>query len=321
MAPHPTQTPDHLREALDEAVRLATAEEPDQQAAIEQLNELHWIDRASRVGLDVRVAFGGPAEDQQERLDAPMEEHGAAGGEPRENEIRRVRFEDNQRQHQGPGAGLVPVGGAAGRGGNPPATEFRERSEESTIDSAVEAPNTSEIKDVKSRRTKRVDSPTEIVEQSPDPAAERPLDIEVHNQKATAQQLGRLDGEVGAGEHLLLVQEVLLGVPGRGALRLDTGIGPVPLRTREPAYDPLNPPHHPLPQLPHQGGDIEEGGTVRVASSLKKTAQRVAPGEAGEAADVDNQEGRGQTGGRGRQGAKRGQGHQDEGDCKQWYGA
>ena len=66
MSAHQTAVPDHLREALEDAVRLASADELDPQAAIEQLNELHWIDRAAAVGLDldVRVAFA-QVEDRQ----------------------------------------------------------------------------------------------------------------------------------------------------------------------------------------------------------------------------------------------------------------
>ena len=112
MPPHPTETPDHLRQALEEEVQAAVVGEADPQTAIERLNELHWIDRASQVGLDVRVAFGRPAEEQ--RLEVPVEVHGAAGGGPG-NEERRVRFDNQIRQNPGQGPGLLP-GGVAGGG-------------------------------------------------------------------------------------------------------------------------------------------------------------------------------------------------------------
>ena len=112
--PHPTETPEHLRQALEDAVQAAAGNEADPQAAIERLNDLHWVDRASQVGLDVRVAFGRPAEEQ--RLEAPVEVHGA----PR-NEERRVRFDNQIRQDPGQGPGLL-AGGLAG-GGGPPAPD------------------------------------------------------------------------------------------------------------------------------------------------------------------------------------------------------
>ena len=112
--PHPTETPEHLRQALEDAVQAAAGDEADPQAAIERLNDLHWVDRASQVGLNLMVAIGRPGEEQ--RLEAPEEEE-----LPPRNEDRRVRFDNQVGQGPGQGPGLL-AGGLAG-GGGPPAPD------------------------------------------------------------------------------------------------------------------------------------------------------------------------------------------------------
>ena len=102
--PHPTETPEHIRQALEDAVQAAAGREADPQAAIAALNDLHWVDRAGQVGLNLMVALGRPGDEQ--RLEAPEEEE-----LPPRNEDRAVN--GNQvGQGPGQGPGLLAGGGA-----------------------------------------------------------------------------------------------------------------------------------------------------------------------------------------------------------------